>query len=185
MNPIPILAPFFIAAAVLFGLSRLILNEGDPTRPARQLPGGGLEFAYTQSAFWGIYLFLALVGLVALAGVLSAARGATGIVVTLFCVGFAVLLLRVLPGTIVLTAQGLEQHYWLRKPAVIAWADVRSIAVNEKRREITIRNSKGAKIQHSRQFPDRERFVAELQSHCPDRMPGAKRVVTAPEAPAV
>lgn len=177
MNPWPILAPFFIAAAVLFVLSRLVLSEGDPTRPPRTLPDGGLEFAFPARAFLGIYLFLGFLGLVTVSGIVSSTRSLMGIVVTVFCVGFIVLLLRVLPGTLVVTAQGLEQRYWLRKPRVIAWADVRRIEVREKQREVVIRGVGGTKIQHSKQFPDREQLMAALEAHCPDRMPGAARVI--------
>lgn len=185
MNPWPVLAPFFIVAVVLLVLSQLVLAEGDPTRPPRTLPDGGLEFAFPQRAFLGIYLFLGLLGMVAVSGIVSAVHSSMGIVMTAFSVGFIVLLLWALPGTIVVNAQGLEQRYWLRKPVTIAWADVRVVVVNKKGNEVTIRGMGGTKIQHSRQFPDRARLLAELETHCPDRMPGAKRVVAPPEVPAV
>jgi hypothetical protein len=180
MNPLPILLPFFSAAAVLMVLMSLVLSEGDPTRSPRTLPDGGLEFSFPERAFWGIYIFLGILGFIALSGVMAARHGSAGVVLTLCCVAFIVLLLWVLPGTIIVNAQGLEQRYWLRKPVTIAWAEVRSIFVNEKRREVTIRSLNGSKIQYSRQFPDRERLMDELQAHCPDRMPGAKRVTPPP-----
>ncbi len=185
MNPLPILLPFFAAAAVLMVLMSLVLSEGDPTRSPHTLPDGGLEFSFPERAFWGIYLFLGILGFIALSGVMASRHGGGGVILTLFCVAFIVLLLWLLPGTIVVNAQGLEQRYWLRKPVTIAWAEVRSIFLNQKRREVTIRSVVGAKIQYSRQFPDLDRLMAELQAHCPDRMPGATRVIPPPPPPPV
>lgn len=175
MNPIGILLPFFAGMAVLWVLSRLILQEAGGSRQARVLPDGGLEFASEPSAFVAMYLFIGILALFGGAGGISALVTGRGMAPALFCLAFVALLLRVLPGTIVLTDQGLEQRYWLLKVMRIGWDEVREVIVDAKQGKVTVHSKFGGKIVHMRQLADRARLLAELEARCPDKMPGAKR----------
>lgn len=182
MSPITFLVLFFVFVAGMWLLSRQIVREADSNRTAHPLPGGGLEFAVDRRAFLAIYVFLGVFGFLGVGGTISALIQHANAVFPLVCLGFAVLLLRVLPGTIVLNEQGLEQKFWLAAVRRIGWDQVRDVAVQQKQGLVTIRGKNGTKIQHPRQLPDRARLLAELEARCPDKMPGAaeKRTVAPP-----
>ena len=173
MNPIYFLVLFFVGVAALWVLSRQIVREADRDRTARTLPDGALEFAAGQRAFLAMVVFIGVFAVLGVWGTVSALIAGRGLVFSLLCLGFALLLLRVLPGTIVLSGQGLEQRFWLARAKRIAWDQVRDVAVRPKQGEVTICGQRGAKIQHTRQLPDRARLLAELEARCPDKMPRA------------
>lgn len=173
MNPITFLVLFFVAVAGLWLLSRQIVREAGSDRTARQLPGGGLEFAMDQRALVASVLFIGAFAVVGVGGTISALISHASLVFPLVCLGFTLLMLRVLPGTIVLSEQGLEQRYWLAKAKRVGWDQVRDVAVQQKQGLVTIRSKSGAKIQHTRQLPDRASLLAELEARCPDKMPRA------------
>ena len=173
MNPTLFLVLFFAGVAGLWLLSRQIVREADSDRTARQLPGGGLEFAVDQRAFLAMYVFLGVFAVMGVGGTISALIAHASLVFPLICLGFTLLLLRVLPGTIVMSEQGLEQKYWLTKAKRIGWGQVRDVVVRQKQGQVTICGKNGAKIQHTRQLPDRARLLAELEARCPDKMPRA------------
>ena len=75
------------------------------------------------------------------------------------------------PGTIVVTADGLEQISWSWKNKQIRWADIVEINAGEKSRTVTVTGADGTKIVQSRQLPDRPRLLAELRDHCRDNLP--------------
>lgn len=184
MSPITFLILFFVGVAGMWLLSRQIVREADSDRTARTLPGGGLEFAADQRAFLAMYVFLGVFGFIGVGGTISALIQHASVVFPVVCLGFTVLLLRVLPGTIALNEQGLEQKFWLAGVRRIGWDQVRDIAVKQKQGLVTIRSKNGAKIQHPRQLPDRARLLAELEARCPDKMPdAAEKHAVAPPRP--
>lgn len=75
------------------------------------------------------------------------------------------------PGTIVITADGLEQVHWLWKNKLIQWSEIEEINTGEKSRAVTITATNGTKIVHSRQLPDRPRLLFELKQHCGENLP--------------
>lgn len=178
MSPIIFLVLFFFGVAGMWLLSRQIVREADSDTSARPLPSGGLEFAVDQRAFLAMYVFLGVFGVIGVGGTISALIQHANLVFPLVCLGFTVLLLRVLPGTIVLNEQGLEQKFWLAAAKRIQWDQVRDIEIRPKQGVVTIRGKNGAKIQHPRQLPDRARLLAELETRCPGKMPRPVEVRT-------
>jgi hypothetical protein len=173
MNLLIIMGPYFVGVIVLFVLARMILKETDSNLQAEELPGGGVRFAPDRQARGAMAAFIAMFAFVGVAGTVSALINGQGLALSLACVVIALLLLRILPGTIVATHEGLEQHFWLGNVKRVLWGEVGTVSVVQKEGRITITGLKGGKIQHSKQFPDRDRLLAELRVHCPDRMPGA------------
>jgi hypothetical protein len=171
MSPILFLALFFTGVAGLWWLSRQIVREADSGRTARPLSEGGLEFAADQRAFLAMYIFLGVFAVIGVGGTISALISHASLLFPLVCLGFTLLLLRVLPGTIVLSTEGLEQRFWLAKVTRIGWSQVREIAVRHEKGLVTIRSKSGTKIEHTRQLPDRARLLAELEARCPEKMP--------------
>lgn len=92
----------------------------------------------------------------------------------LTAVGFAsvaILHLTSFPGTIVIDSTGLQQIFWAWKDKRIQWADIVEINTGESSRTVTITGADGTKIAHSRQLPDRQRFLWELKQHCGEQLP--------------
>jgi hypothetical protein len=155
---------------VLLLLGRLIVGEADEDRKAVESGDGKLLFTPNRRSYWGVYLFAALLGYVLLASLVSGIK--SGLAPAAICAGFIILLLAAFPGGIATDDQGISQTYWLRGEKRIAWSDVRSVTLNEKKREVRISGG-GKKVLHARQLPDRERLIEVLKTYCPDKLPGA------------
>jgi len=179
MNLISLMSAYFIGVIVLFVLARMILKEADTNLQAEELPGGALRFGPDQLARIAMAVFIGGFGVVGVLGTVSALFGGRGLAMSLFCLAVALLLLRFLPGTLLLTKEGLEQHVWLGSPKKIAWSEVQSVTVVKREGRVVILGTGGRKIQHAKQLPDRDRLLAELRAHCPDKMPGATITVAA------
>lgn len=175
MNLIAVLLPYFVGFIVLFALSRIVLAEADSNRPAEQLPDGRLIFAPEKMALVAMVLFVGGLGGLGIFGSVVALFNGHGLLPSLFCLAFAALLLCILPGTLTLTNEGLEQRYWAGNVKRIRWRDVTSVRIVQKEGRVVISGLGYSRIQHTRQLPDRDRLMAELQAHCPDRMPGAAK----------
>lgn len=78
------------------------------------------------------------------------------------CLGLG--LLFSLPGTLVVTPEGIEKRFWLRSNKKVLWGEITTITVSENRVEIADANRK--KISHESFNLDRERFLLELKQHC-------------------
>ena len=91
--------------------------------------------------------------------------GASGLVIVLAVVAAE------FPGTIVLTAEGMEQVRWLWKNKYIRWGDIEEINTGEKSKTITITAKDGTKIVHWRPLPDRSRLLFELKQHGGENLP--------------
>ncbi|HTB98930.1 MAG TPA: hypothetical protein VK716_18115 [Terracidiphilus sp.] len=177
MNLLPLVFIYLGVVLVFWIASRMVISSADEGRTAK-LAGGNLEFFPNRRAYWGVYLMVAImlypIGAVAMLGMNVSSETWP----VLFCVGFILFLLTAYPGTIYLGSEGLKQTYWVGPGKHILWKEVREIRIEEKRNRITIVGSNGKKIVHTRQLPDKARYLAELESHCPAKMPGAaaKRV---------
>ena len=173
MNLIWFVVPYFAGVVVLFILMRIILGEAGSNLHAEELSGGVLRFAPVKLALIAMVVFIGIFVLAGVAGTISTLLGGRGVILTLFCLAVAFLLLQVLPGTILLTSEGLEQHVWLGRPKKIAWGEIRAVSEFKRDGRVEVLGMSGKKIQHTRQLPDRERLLAELRTHCPDKMPDA------------
>jgi hypothetical protein len=182
MSLLTVAGLYFGGVTVLGVLSHRIVREADGDRTARALPDGRLEFAPDPQAILAMYIFIGIFAAFGTWGLIFALVEGGGLALAMFCLLLVLLLLRLLPGTIVLSEQGLEQKYWLAKVTHIGWDDVQSVSVNEKQNRTTVYGRQGAKIKHERQLPDRARLLAALEARCPDKMPGATPASVAPPA---
>jgi len=172
MNLITFLCLFFCLIILLWIASRLVVSDADEDRTAKESPGL-IEFYPNRRAYWGVYIIVAImlypVAGTAVAGVHALAE----LSVPAFCIAFILFLLTTYPGAIYLREDAMEQTYWFGHRKRIEWNQVRSITVDEKHKRVTVTGTNGAKIVHTRQLPDKARFLAELEVHCPSKMPGA------------
>ncbi len=174
-------AVFYMLAVVsLLVLSRVAQQEALRSRKAREVAPGALEFAAENSALLASQALIGLFALLGVGGLLESAFTGRGLLPGLFCAGFALLLAKLMPGTIVLLPDGLEQRYWLGKPKQMRWRDVQEVIVLGKQRRVIVRGRGDVKILHTKQLPDQERLLAELGAHCPDAMPGQEGVAPHP-----
>jgi hypothetical protein len=169
MEPLKVFFPLFAVVVVLMVLAKLIVSPADDERNVAET-GGRFEFTPNRRSFWGIYLFIAFLSYVVVAGVVSGIRSSADLIAPLCCAGFITLLSMAFPGTIVADQDGIEQRYWLRGRKRIAWKDVAKVTVDEKRGEVKISSKQGVKIVHARQLPDRARLLNELHERCTETM---------------
>jgi hypothetical protein len=83
----------------------------------------------------------------------------------------ALVLFRMLPATIVVGDQGVEQEYWLASSLRLGWKEIIEIDTGRLRQTVTIKSLGGTKITHSLQLADRPRFLAELKRRCGEELP--------------
>lgn len=173
MEFLKLLIPFAAMFLVLLVLARLIAGKADKNRSAEESEGGRIQFTPNRRSFWGVYLFTACFGFVAIVSLVKG-HGANGsLAVPAVSVAFVLLLLMAFPATIVVDQQGIEQMFWLRGRKRIAWKEVTTIALNEKSGEVKITGKNGVKILHTRQLPDHARLVSELDKHRAERATAA------------
>ena len=170
MNVLMAFIPLFAAIVFLAIASRLIVSAADANREAR-VSGDATYFEPNRRNFWGVYMFSTAMAYGAIAALVSGLNSIGGILTFAFCLGFAFLIFAVFPGVIVSGPNGLEQRYWLWKSKKIAWGEIKSIEINEKKKTITIFSSAGTKIQHTKILPERDRFVADLRTRCANKFP--------------
>jgi hypothetical protein len=86
--------------------------------------------------------------------------------------GLAVLMsLFTFPETVIVTREGVEQVYWLRRNKRIRWEEIVEINSGVKDRILTVTGANGTKIVHSCLLADRPRFLLELKQHCRENLP--------------
>jgi Bacterial PH domain len=160
-------ARLFCCAAIVW----MLVQRADARHAANVRDDGRIEFARNVYSYvtwvliavslasWAIKDFLSGEGrpltLVNAAGF--------GLLAVMFFVEF--------PATIVITTEGLEQFYWLRKNKRIRWEDIAEINTGEKSHTVTVTSADGTKIVHSAQLADRARLLLELKQHCGDSLP--------------
>jgi hypothetical protein len=153
------LAVWIVTAVVLISF----LGGADKQRRARVLHDGRIEFIPNRRAFWAWPLIVAYLAW-ATVNQLVYSHGRPLNLVTAACLGIlAVMIAFSFPGTIIVTADGLEEISWLRENEQIRWADNVGINTGEKSHTVTITGADGTKIVHSRQLLDRPRLLAELR----------------------
>ncbi len=166
--------PMVFAALVLLVLATLIISGADENRTASEADGGKIEFLPNRRSYFGVYLFVGFLSYAAIASVFNGLRAQSDLISPLSCIGFVAIMLAAFPGSIVADENGLEQAYWLRNRKRIAWKDISSVEVNEKKGEVRIKGKNGVKIVHTRQLPDRARFLSELEKHGAKCVTGSK-----------
>src|SRR5271166_4253128 len=161
MNILIMLMPILGSILACWIAALMVVSEADKDRPARETASGRIEFLPNRRSYWGVYVMIAVLSYPVVAGVISQITSGTGAWLISLCMGFVLLLLISFPGSIDVTGEGLEQNYWVGRRKRIAWKDVAGFDIDQKGKKVTIRAKNGPKIVHTRQLPDRERFISE------------------------
>ena len=177
MNFVEFFMPQIGAMLVLLLLAKMIAGRADVGREARA-EGGQLQFEPNRRSFWGVYSFVAAVAYVIVASLIQGVTSASALAVSSIGLAFVLFLLMAFPATIVADEKGLEQIFWLRTRKRIAWKDLKSFAIDQKTGELRIAARTGVKIVHTRQLPERDKLLAEIEKH------SIERVTVIPPAPA-
>jgi len=157
---------FWVALAlVLFGL--VVGNR----KPAKVLTDGRVEFPPNWIIVWASVLIDLRMGIIAaeflMNGVEKPLEFMTGALL-----GLAVLVpFFVLPGTIVVSGEGIEQASWLGKNKRIRWEAIAKVSGGVKDRQVTITARDKTRIVHSHFLADRPRLLLELKQHGGDNLP--------------
>ncbi len=75
-----------------------------------------------------------------------------------------------LPASIVITEDGLNQVYWLRRSKHIAWNEIVQVNSNPKSHSISVTSEDGTKIAHFGFLSGRSRLLTEVTRHCGEKM---------------
>lgn len=168
-NALSWVAPKLLWIAPLLAFLILLAGVGRP-KSARDR-GGRIEFAPSRMelAAWAV-IFISL-----MIGTIDSFRHSQGQILNLLSAAAPALLVLVVvsyvPGTIIITADGLQQIYWLSRNKRIRWEEIVEINTGKKNRNVTITGANRTKIIHSSPLPDRARFLGELKRHCGEDLP--------------
>jgi len=75
------------------------------------------------------------------------------------------------PGSIVVSHDAIEQHFWLRGEKRIRWGEITEIREPGMSGALTITASDNTKIIFSNRLPDRTRLLAEIEKYCRGNLP--------------
>lgn len=168
-NALSWVAPKLLWIAPLLAFLILIADLGKP-KFAGDLDGR-IKFAPSRMelAAWAV-IFICL-----MIGAIDSFRHSRGQILNLLSAAAPALLVLVaassVPGTIIITTDGLQQIYWFSRTKRIRWEEIVEINTGKKNRTVTITGANRTKIIHSRQLPDRARLLSELKRHCGENLP--------------
>jgi hypothetical protein len=168
-NALSWVAPKLLWIAPLLAFLILLAGVGRP-KFARDL-GGRIEFAPSRMelAAWAV-IFVCLI-----IGTIDSFRHIQWQILNLLAAAAPVLLVLVVvsyvPGTIIITGDGLQQIYWFSRNKRIRWEEIVEINTGKKNPNVTIIGANRTKIIHSPQLPDRARLLLEVKRHCCENLP--------------
>jgi len=164
------LALVFIALPALAIL--LLFGRVGNREPARVLfDGARVEFPTCRVAFWSWLLVIAFLVQAFVRRLIRGHWGPWDLLADAVFAGGALSFLSMLPATIVVTEEGLEQVFWLRRNRRIRWENIEEVDTGNKGRTVSIKAIDGTKIHHTGQQVDRPRLLLELKEHCGDDLP--------------
>jgi hypothetical protein len=176
-----------VANRIIWNIVRLLLWTGclvllffsvysvnaDSHAKARSLNDGQMEFRPNRAALFG-WLLIACYFAYATTVHLMRRHNYRNPLETVIscCVALVPLTIMFsLPGTIIVTAEGVHQYFWIRKAKRIRWEDIVEINTGEKSLAVTITAGNRTKIVHTSQLADRTRFLMEIKKHCGENLP--------------
>lgn len=136
-------------------------------RPVKELSDGRVVL---RSNWLGLSWFGMLITILP-TSLLSYLRGHPNWLVTAPVCFFAGSVLFMIPGTITLGSEGLQEHFWLWKDKRIRWGDIVEIESDPKGRSLTIKAVDGKRIVHSSFLSGRPRLLREIKTHCGENLP--------------
>ena len=169
-NALSSIGPKLLWIAPLLAFLVLIAGAGKP-KSADDLADGRIEFAPSRMelASWAVIFICLMIETIDLF------RHSQGQILNLLiaaCPGLLVLVVIFnVPGTIIITADSLQQIYWFSRNKRIRWEEIVEINTGKKDRTVTVTGANRTKIIHSKQLPDRARLLLELKRHCGKNLP--------------
>jgi hypothetical protein len=162
----------WIADLLFWGaLAWIVFGMKGNRRPARDLSDDRIEFAPHWLTIWVWLFIIAFMAVPGMEHVLQR-QGNPWEIVFLTCLGFGALSIIIdFPGTIVVTRDGLEQFYWLRKRKRIFWKEIVEIETCVQNDAVKITSLNRTKIVHYYLLADRSRLLLELKRHCGEELP--------------
>jgi len=170
MNLFSVMAPFFALILLFWVATRLVVSDADKHRLANETKDG-IEFLPNPRSYWGFYVIVAMLTYPFVAVLVRGVKNAEDLSVVLLCLGFVLFLLTTFPGSIVATGEGLEQTYWFGGNKRVAWNEISGFEIDRNRKRVIVKAKNGAKIVHTRQLPDKNRIIGEIEMHCPGKLP--------------
>lgn len=170
MNVLSVMAPFFALILLFWFATRLVVGDADTNRMAKET-NDGIEFLPNPRSYWGLYIIVAMLVYPLIADTVRGFKIAQDLPVVSLCLGFVLFLLTTFPGSIVANDEGLLQTYWFGGNKRVAWNNVSGFEIDRKRKRVIVKARNGAKIVHTRQLPDKNRIIGEIEMHCPGQLP--------------
>jgi hypothetical protein len=156
---------FWVALALL--IASMVSNR----RFATVRADGNVEFAPRWFGVWALMYVAIRMCFIAWGylqyGLKEPLTFVTGALLGLSSVG----LVSVLPGTILVSDNGLEEVIWFWRNKRIRWEEIVEINTERKGSTVTVIGVDRTKIIHSSRLPDRPRFLAEIRQHCGENLP--------------
>jgi len=155
-----------LAAMVVLGMFGKIRTDG----PAKDLGDGRIEFGpgWLMICFFGMlatWLPIAATGYIL-------HHTERFFAILPICIGLMmVAFVFEFPGTIVVSRESLDQHYWLRPNKRLRWEQIIEIRSSKRNGPVTIAGANGVKIVHSPHLVDRARLLQEVRKHCASELP--------------
>jgi hypothetical protein len=157
---------FFLPVLAILLLFGRIGNRG-----SARVAGGRVELPPCRVAFFSWLAVIALLLSVAGVHLVHNHSHRRDLLIHMSLGVGALLFLSLLPATIVVTEEGLEQIFWLGKNRKILWDDIDEVNTGKDRRTVSITAKDGTRILHMGQLVDRPRLLLELKQHCGEDLP--------------
>lgn len=156
---------FWVAMALF--IASMVSNR----RSATDRANGTVEFAPRWFGVWAL-VYVAIRMCFITWGFLRHGLTAPLTFITGASLGLAsVGLVFVLPGSVLVTDNGLEEVIWLWRNKKIPWEEIVEINTERKGSMVTVIGADKTKIIHSSRLPDRPRFLLEIKRHCGENLP--------------
>jgi len=76
-----------------------------------------------------------------------------------------------LPGMLLVTDDALEERNWVWRNKKILWSEIQEIQTEKKGSAITVIGPNHSRIVYTNLYPDRSRFLLEIERHCGENLP--------------
>jgi hypothetical protein len=76
-----------------------------------------------------------------------------------------------LPGVLVASSEALEEVNWVWRNKKIRWTEIQEINTEKRGSAVTVIGSGNRKIVFANIYPDRPRFLLEIEKHCGENLP--------------
>jgi hypothetical protein len=153
------------------GMLVYLLGSSDKWRRANPLQDGSIEFTPNVRSFWVWPVVVTYLTYATISCVSNLHGRPVNIVLAVYMGVLTVMIASSFPGSIIVTAQGLQQIFWLWRDKRIKWEDIVEINTGGTDRTVTIKSTNGTKITHRSQLPDRPRLLMEIKHYCGTNLP--------------